>query len=178
MVISWSSISSSGASPSTIAPSASSGWNGTPILRTRTMSSGASSPFAISAPIGTPPRGSASTTGSPPRHEASRAASWRPASRRSLNIIGPGVRAHGRGLHVANLELVQRQAEGSERFLDIVGEQRRADQVVGIAPVGHRAGLADRVVPFLGGVVATADPDQGQELVALVDIEGVDGVTQ
>src|ERR1700674_4203491 len=68
-----------GSAPSTTAPSASSGSHGTPILRTSTMSSGASSPSAISKPTGTPPRGKASTTGFCSRNCCSRAASWRPA---------------------------------------------------------------------------------------------------
>jgi len=53
----------SGGLPSTIAPMASSGWNGTPILRTRIRSSGACKAAATSAATGTPPRGSARTTG-------------------------------------------------------------------------------------------------------------------
>ena len=52
-----------GAPPSTTAPMASSGWKGTPTLRTRIRSSGASSTAATSAATVTPPRGSARTTG-------------------------------------------------------------------------------------------------------------------
>ena len=49
--------------PSPSAPMASSGWNGTPILRTRITSSGASSAAATSKPTATPPRGRPRTTG-------------------------------------------------------------------------------------------------------------------
>jgi uncharacterized protein YecE (DUF72 family) len=71
--------------PSTTAPSASSGWNGAPILRTRIRSSGASSARATSNPTGTPPRGSASTTGRSSLNLSSRCASAHPASLRSAN---------------------------------------------------------------------------------------------
>jgi hypothetical protein len=50
--------------------------DGTPILRTSTMSSGASSPSAISKPTGTPPCGKPSTTGFSSRNCCSHAASW------------------------------------------------------------------------------------------------------
>lgn len=49
--------------PSTIAPIANAGWDGTPIFRTRTRSSGASSRAAISAATGMPLRGNARITG-------------------------------------------------------------------------------------------------------------------
>ena len=67
------------------APIASSGWNGTPSLRTTITSNGASSARATSAATGTPPRGSPSTTTSSPRRWRSRSPSRRPASTRSLN---------------------------------------------------------------------------------------------
>ena len=76
-----------GEPPSTIAPIANSGSNGTPILRTKIKSSGASSAEATSAATGTPPRGKARTTGSWPRYPASAAANFRPASARFLNGI-------------------------------------------------------------------------------------------
>ena len=48
--------------PSPIAPIASSGWKGTPSLRTTMTSSGTASARATSNATGTPPRGSPSTT--------------------------------------------------------------------------------------------------------------------
>ena len=83
------------APPSPTAPIASSGWNGTPSLRTTITSNGASSARATSAATGTPPRGNPSTTTSSPRRWRSRSASRRPASTRSLNgttTPGPRVR--------------------------------------------------------------------------------------
>ena len=72
-------------SPSPIAPMPSSGWTGTPSLRTTITSSGAPSARATSAATGTPPRGSASTTTSSPRRCSIRLASRLPASDRSRN---------------------------------------------------------------------------------------------
>src|SRR6266478_8069841 len=84
-----SSMKISGVPPSATAPSASSGCHGTPILRTSTMSSGAPSRRAISAPIATPPRGRASTTGDLSLRWRSCAARRSPASLRSRNIGMP-----------------------------------------------------------------------------------------
>src|SRR4051812_30442926 len=72
-------------SPSPSAPIASSGCDGTPSLRTKMTSSGASRARATSYATGTPPRGSATTTGCSSRRWSSRAASRRPASARSRN---------------------------------------------------------------------------------------------
>ena len=72
-------------SPSPIAPMPSSGWTGTPSLRTTITSSGAPSARATSAATGTPPRGSASTTTSSPRRCSIRLARRLPASDRSRN---------------------------------------------------------------------------------------------
>src|SRR5271169_6483046 len=58
-----SSMKVSGLAPSVTAPRASSGCQGTPIFRTSTISSGASSAREISKPTATPPRGNARTTG-------------------------------------------------------------------------------------------------------------------
>ena len=58
---------STSAPSSPTAPIASSGWKGTPSLRTTITSSGASSARATSAATGTPPRGNPSTTTSSPR---------------------------------------------------------------------------------------------------------------
>src|SRR5262249_37654845 len=71
--------------PSRIAPMPSSGWTGTPSLRTTITSRGAPSARATSAATGTPPRGSASTTTSSPRRCSIRLASRLPASDRSRN---------------------------------------------------------------------------------------------
>src|SRR6516162_2654678 len=79
-------ISTCGSAPSTTAPSASSGCQGTPTLRTRTRSSGAPRLVAISKPTGTPPRGNASTRGWSGRKCCSRSASCRPAALRLGNI--------------------------------------------------------------------------------------------
>ena len=57
--------------PSTTAPIANSGWKGTPTLRTRIKSSGASSAAATSAATATPPRGSARIAGSSSLYRAS-----------------------------------------------------------------------------------------------------------
>src|SRR6266851_1342861 len=84
-----SSMKISGVPPSATAPSASSFCHGTPILRTSTMSSGASSRRAISLPIATPPRGNASTTGDLSLRWRSSAARRSPASLRSRNIGMP-----------------------------------------------------------------------------------------
>src|SRR5947209_7722424 len=76
--------------PPAMAPMASSGWAGTPSLRTTRTSSGAPRATATSAATGTPPRGNASTSrcGSPAR--CSRApARTRPASARSRNAMPP-----------------------------------------------------------------------------------------
>ena len=64
---------------------ANSGWKGTPTLRTRIKSSGASSAAATSAATATPPRGSARIVGSCSLYPASATASLRPASERFLN---------------------------------------------------------------------------------------------
>ena len=74
-----------GAPPSTMAPMASSGYIGAPILRTRTRSSGAPSAAATSAATGTPPRGRARTTGSSPCRPRSARANFFPASDLSRN---------------------------------------------------------------------------------------------
>ncbi len=67
--------------PEARAPIASSGWEGTPSLRTMKTSSGAWSARATSAPTGTPPRGRASTsTSGRPAYRLSAFASRRPAS--------------------------------------------------------------------------------------------------
>ena len=79
------SASSTRTPPSPMAPMASSGWNGTPSLRTTMTSSGAPSACATSNATGTPPRGSPRTTTSWSRTYCSRAASSRPASTRSAN---------------------------------------------------------------------------------------------
>src|SRR5659263_163579 len=79
--------SSTWAPPSPIAPMASSGWNGTPSLRTTMTSSGAPSAPATSNATGTPPRGRPRTTTSWSCRYSSRAASSRPASTRSANTI-------------------------------------------------------------------------------------------
>ena len=73
------------APPSTTAPMANSGWKGTPTLRTRIKSSGASSAAATSAATATPPRGGARIAGSSSLYRASATASLRPASERFLN---------------------------------------------------------------------------------------------
>src|SRR5262252_9338244 len=65
---------------------ASSGWSGAPNLRTKTMSRGAWRRVAITAPTGTPPRGSARTRGRASCICASRSASNSPASARSAKI--------------------------------------------------------------------------------------------
>src|SRR5271157_2712253 len=86
-----------GAAPSTTAPIANSGRQGTPILRTSTRSRGAVSAAATSAATGTPPRGSARITGFRPSYRWSAFASFFPASDLSLNDMsalsyGPGAR--------------------------------------------------------------------------------------
>src|SRR5271163_225677 len=73
--------------PSVTAPRASSGCQGTPIFRTSTISSGASSARAISKPTATPPRGNARTTGCRSFRCKSLSASRRPASPRSANFM-------------------------------------------------------------------------------------------
>ena len=71
--------------PAAIAPMASSGWPGTPSLRTRKTSSGAFSAEATSNATGTPPRGRPNTSTSVrPAYSVRRAASCRPASIRFL----------------------------------------------------------------------------------------------
>ena len=78
--------------PSPMAPMASSGWKGTPSLRTTITSSGASRASATSRARGTPPRGSPRTTTSCPRSCSSRSASNRPASARfwkPLTVLAP-----------------------------------------------------------------------------------------
>src|SRR5271166_1885645 len=55
-----------GLPPSATAPIANSGWNGAPISRASTRSSGACNMAAIGAATGTPPRGSANTTAASP----------------------------------------------------------------------------------------------------------------
>src|SRR5215470_17361120 len=75
-----------GVAPSVTAPTASSGCQGTPILRTSTISRGASSVWAISKPIATPPRGNARTTGCWSFRCKSSSASRRPASPRSAYV--------------------------------------------------------------------------------------------
>ncbi len=70
-----------------MAPIASSGWNGTPSLRTTITSMGTAKAWATSNATGTPPCGRAKTTASSPRKNLSRAAKRRPASRRSANDI-------------------------------------------------------------------------------------------
>ncbi len=68
------------------APMPSSGWNGTPSLRTTMTSSGAPSACATWA-TRTPPRGRPRTTTGSPRRCPSRAESRRPASSRSANTM-------------------------------------------------------------------------------------------
>ena len=74
---------------SPMAPMPSSGWNGTPSLRTTITSSGAPSARATSKATGTPPRGRPSTTTRCPRRCCSLAASCRPASARSAKRMAP-----------------------------------------------------------------------------------------
>ena len=69
---------------SPMAPIATSGWLGSPSLRTTSTSSGAWSADASSAATGTPPRGRPSTTGRSIVRPANACASRRPASRRSV----------------------------------------------------------------------------------------------
>ncbi len=68
-----------------MAPIPSSGWKGTPSLRTTITSNGASRARATSNATGIPPRGNPRTTTSCPRRYRSRCASFRPASLRSTN---------------------------------------------------------------------------------------------
>ena len=69
------------------APMPSSGWNGTPSLRTMMTSSGAPSARATCDATGTPPRGRPSRTTGSPRRCRSLAASRRPASSRSAKAM-------------------------------------------------------------------------------------------
>src|SRR5512139_218500 len=88
--LTWASRTTSGLSTSTpsspTAPIASSGWKGTPSLRTTITSKGASSAEATSKATGTPPRGRPRTTVSGPRRCSTLRASWRPASARFANM--------------------------------------------------------------------------------------------
>ena len=72
---------------SPMAPMPSSGWNGTPSLRTTITSKGASSDRATSNATGTPPRGRPSTTTCSSRRCWRRSARRRPASKRSAKNI-------------------------------------------------------------------------------------------
>src|SRR5215472_4599301 len=99
--------------PSPIAPMASSGWNGTPSLRTTITSSGASSSLATSNATGTPPRGRPRTTTSLPRRNASSLARLRPASARSANSTGHLTHRLNQPLPVAGL--ANQQARGALR---------------------------------------------------------------
>lgn len=89
--------------PSPMAPKPSSGWCGTPSLRTTITSSGAPSSCATRKATGTPPRGRPSTTGSLCARGPRASASRRPASARSANSTG--LTSHRRE-HVAATRLV------------------------------------------------------------------------
>jgi hypothetical protein len=96
---------------SPMAPMASSGWNGTPSLRTTITSSGALSAAATWAATVTPPRGSPSTTTFSPRSVDSASARRRPASRRLRNGM---IHLLARGFQVPPRRPRRGRAEGPE----------------------------------------------------------------
>src|SRR6516164_7318064 len=156
--------------PSPIAPMPSSGWTGTPSLRTRITSRGAPSARATSAATGTPPRGSPSTTTSAPRRCSIRSASRLPASDLSRNDMA-----------IASVRFQSAPSDwiGREAMVPIVpargdgrsGQQRpeqgpRADAVLA-APVLARhevgdASVAERTNLGADAVLITDNRDVGR----------------
>ena len=65
-------------------------------------------------------------------------------------------------LHAADLEIFDRVTQLREPFLQIVGQQRRADQVIRLFLVVNAAGFFERLAPILLAVVAATEPGERQ----------------
>ncbi|BAB49669.1 mll2571 [Mesorhizobium japonicum MAFF 303099] len=70
------------------------------------------------------------------------------------------------------------RADRFEAFLQPVGEQRHAKQVLGRALVGALARRRHGIHPFRGVVVAAADPGERDQFGGFIDIEVVDQLAQ
>src|SRR5579859_2779817 len=157
------------ASPSPIAPMPSSGCSGTPSLRTRMTSSGASRARATSAATATPPRGRPSTTTSLSRNGNSRLASCRPASDRSRNrMVTPSGGLENvypaRGHNATRYGPVP---EGSPGHWQPAGSgQQRAQERAGAVAVGATGVLAGHEVGHPG---VGQRADLGTDLILVAD---------
>ena len=67
-------------------------------------------------------------------------------------------------LHSTDLEILERIPELRQPLFEIIGEQRRSDQIVGFLFVMDPARFFERLTPFLLAVVATPEPSQRQQL--------------
>src|SRR6516162_1593179 len=65
-------------------------------------------------------------------------------------------------LHAADLEIFDRVTQLREAFLQIVGQERRADQVIRLFLVVDATGFFECLAPFLLAVVAAPEPGERQ----------------
>jgi hypothetical protein len=81
-------------------------------------------------------------------------------------------------LHSADLEFFERIAQLRHPLFEIVGKQRRADQVQGFLFIMDAARFFERLAPFLFAVIAAAEPSQRQQLDPLRIAQPIDRAGQ
>src|SRR6266508_669691 len=64
-----------------------------------------------------------------------------------------------------------RAAELGKAFLQMLGEQRQTEQIVGSALVASAGRLAAKIAPFLDAGVAPPEPSQGHQVGSLIRVE-------
>src|SRR6516162_11103555 len=72
-------------------------------------------------------------------------------------------------LHAADFVILQRVTQLRQPFLEVVGKQRGANQVLGLLFVVNAPCFFDGVPPFFLCIVAPAQPSERQQLDALRD---------
>src|SRR6516225_951774 len=83
-----------------------------------------------------------------------------------------------RRLHPTDLEFLQPVAQLRQRFLEVIGKQRRADEVLGLPLIVDAVRFLEYLPPFFLGVIAAAEPSERQQLDALPVAQRIDRVCQ